>query len=218
MNKTAVISGILILFVSTLNSAAQQPAGEYTTSRPAVTDKELKELAEKERKTFKEEKARMRQDFNKKRREDTDAFRKQLEEMPPEARPEAIRIQNRAFYDEDLAFAEKMRQKNMDFLKWRVSQNMTMSEDEKQRIYTVYEEDVLANPSYSEDHYTRNVEKLEEMANTPGLDIQQKIDLYKVYRKEEVKLPAADDKTAAKKGAGTRSTAVTASPTAERSR
>lgn len=178
---------MLSLFAATSSFAQTGMVSSDNTTlavKPKVSAEEIKSLAESERKAFAAEKAKMLLDHDQKRVIDTEAFRAQLESMDPEMRPDAIRAQNQSFYDEDLAFAENMHKKNVEFLKWRVSQNFEMTEDDRRAIYSLYEGDYISHPNFSEEHHTRNVEKLEEITNTPGLTVNEKIERYKAYREE----------------------------------
>ena len=165
---------------------AQEPAGEYTQvppePEPPTTDMTaVKRTADDQRAEHAHEIEKMHIEFSEKRRQDTLAFRDKLKSTAPEDRPAAIRAQNAIFHAEKLALNERIHLANKDFLMRRLDENASLPEKDRRLVLSAYENDYLSTASLSEAHHTTDLMKLEEIAATPGLSLNEILERYKEY-------------------------------------
>jgi hypothetical protein len=136
---------------------------------------------------FRKEIKENRQQHMQQQRQENQALRKDLKELPPAERLAAVQEQRRKQFDENKAFIQSQHEKKMKELDARLAANSKLTPEQKATIKTQAEQQYQENLVFRQQQFEKTQTYVNQVASDPNLTPDQRRAALENYRKEQQK-------------------------------
>ncbi len=136
---------------------------------------------------FRKEVKEDRKQHMQQQRQENQAIRKDLKDLPPAERLAALQKQRQQQFSENKAFIQSQHEKKMKELDTRLAANSKLTPEQKASIKTQAEQQYQENLVFRQQQFEKTQAYVSQVAADPNLTPEQRRTALETYRKEQMK-------------------------------